>query len=135
MRSAIYLGIVTSERDKNDNILSKKWDVCDYVCKNVNDEFIIGLCQNSGSVDKTVDPIFCWILPNNWSLEDGITIPHAYTMVKYYQGQFVKFKKPILILILILIICANCFVLFCFFNFTCAQNNMYEIMLGILFNF
>ncbi|CAG9823792.1 unnamed protein product [Phaedon cochleariae] len=56
----------------------------DYAGINKNGEEIMGLAYLDKDSTKLVpDTIFSWTLPESWSLEDAVTVPHAYVCAYY----------------------------------------------------
>lgn len=55
----------------------------DYAGVDAKGENIVGLANlDPDTCDFIPDPVLHWKIPEIWSLEDGCTIPHAYTTVR-----------------------------------------------------
>lgn len=56
----------------------------DYAGVNENNEVLVGLAKmDRDTCDLIPDPVLHWKIPQRWSIEDGCTIPHAYTSAYY----------------------------------------------------
>lgn len=42
---------------------------------------VMGIATTSGNRYSHAEPVFCWYLPEKWSLEDAVTLPMAYVKV------------------------------------------------------
>lgn len=54
--------------------------------KRCNGDQVIGIAHSSNQTEQEIilDPIFHWKIPQYLPLEDAVSLPHAYLMVRAY---------------------------------------------------
>lgn len=60
----------------------KELGIIDYSGRTSSGKNVAGIAVPSCCSQKIVpDPVLCWDVPEEWSLEDAATVPHAYCVV------------------------------------------------------
>lgn len=84
-RSIKFIGLNLKDETLNEEI-SEKSEVgnIDYSGTTITGKRVMGLAEiNKDVCQLTLDSIFSWEIPDVWSLEEAVTIPHAYVSVSF----------------------------------------------------
>lgn len=72
----------------------------DYVGVTSDGRAVTGLARFDPDTNEIIpDDVLCWDVPNGWSYEDAVTIPHAYACVSMLMGKVNKQRRVLVIFV------------------------------------